>query len=64
MPNRNSSTCEGSEMNPSGISIVQQNISPGRTGRLKEKMKGKVREENYKGLSRPSLETWTIVHGQ
>lgn len=64
IPNGNSSVCEGSEKSLSRTLIVQWSVSPERTGGLKERMKGKVREENHKGLSMPSLEIWTFVHGQ
>lgn len=61
--NENSSVCEGLEKSLSGTLIVQS-VSPGKTGGLKERMKVNVREENHKGLSMPSLEIWTFVHGQ
>lgn len=64
IPNGNSSVCEGSEKSLSGTLIVQPSISPERTGVFKERMKGKVREKNHKGLSLPSLEIWTFVHEQ
>lgn len=64
IPNGNSSVCEGSEKSLSGTLIVQPSISPERMGGFKERMKGKLREVNHKGLSVPRLQIWTFVHGQ